>query len=69
MVYLSFTEKGTGGGKGHDVYEVFRGSTKISELAKTATGCEIRPEPTQYATPEEVQAMRAFISGSDFGRA
>jgi hypothetical protein len=55
MVYLAYTEKG------RDVYEVYRGSKKIAELEKTAEGVEIRPEPLQYAAPEEAQAMRAFI--------
>jgi hypothetical protein len=55
MVYLIYTERRTG------VYDVCRGSQKIAELEKTATGCEIRTEPMQYATPEEVGSMRSFL--------
>jgi hypothetical protein len=59
MVYLTYTERNDG------AYEVCRGSQKIAEITKTATGCEIRTEPVQYATPEETQAMRGFLRAND----
>jgi hypothetical protein len=58
MVYLTYAERSKG------AFDVCRGSQKIAELEKTENGCEIRPEPTQYATPEEVQAMRSFARSS-----